>query len=96
MQANTKKSKILFRLYITNRAPTSMRALENLRQVCRDYFDGGYELEVVDTAKEPGRAMRDGIVVTPTLVKLSPEPQWSIVGDLSEEARVLTLMRAAA
>jgi circadian clock protein KaiB len=95
MQANTKKSKILFRLYITNRAPTSMRALENLRHICRDYFDGGYELEIVDTAKEPGRAMRDGIVVTPTLVKLSPEPQWSVVGDLSDEARVLTSMRTA-
>lgn len=95
MQAITKKSKILFRLYITNRAPTSVRALENLRHICRDYFDGGYELEIVDTAQEPGRAMRDGIVITPTLVKLAPEPRWSIVGDLSDEARVLASMRTA-
>ncbi len=95
MQATTKKRKILFRLYITNRAPTSERALENLRDICRDYFDGGYELEIIDTAKEPGRAVRDGIVMTPTLVKLYPEPQWSIVGDFSDEAHVLASMRAA-
>ncbi len=95
MEAITKKSKILFRLYITNRAPTSVRAVRNLRRVCRDYFDGGYELEIIDTEKEPGRAMRDGILVTPTLVKLSPEPQWSIVGDLGDEARVLASMRIA-
>ncbi len=95
MQATTEKSKILFRLYITHRAPNSMRALRNLQTICRDYFDGGYELEIIDTEKEPGRALRDGIVVTPTLVKLSPEPKWSIVGDLSDEARVLASMRAA-
>ena len=70
-----------------------MRALENLSHICRDYFEGGYELEVIDTAKEPGRARSDGIIVTPTLLKLSPEPQWSIVGDLSDEARVLASMR---
>lgn len=94
MHAITKENKILFRLYITNRTPTSVRALQNLERVCRDYFAGGYELEIVDTMKEPGRAVRDGIVVTPTLVKLSPEPQWSIVGDLSDEARILASMRA--
>ncbi len=95
MRTTTKKSKILFRLYITNNTPTSKRALANLKDICRDYFDGGYELEIVDTAKEPGRAMNDGIVMTPTLVKLSPEPRWSIVGDFSDEAQVLASMREA-
>ncbi len=95
MQTTAKKSKILFRLYVSNGAPTSIRALENLRNICRDYFDNGYELEIIDTAKEPGRATVDGIRMTPTLVKLSPEPRWSIVGDLSDEARVLASMRAA-
>ncbi len=93
MQAITKRSKILFRLYITSRAPTSVQALENLRQICRDYFDGGYELEIIDAALDSDRARRDGIVETPTLVKLSPDPQWSIVGDLSDQARVLDSMR---
>lgn len=68
-----------------------MRAIVNLRNICQGYFSD-YELEVVDTAKEPLRAMEDGIVVTPTLVKLAPEPRWSIVGDLSEDARVLAAM----
>ncbi len=94
MQATTKKNKILFRLYITNRAPTSVRALRNLKTICRSYFNDGYELEIIDTSKEPARATQDGVVVTPTLVKLSPEPRWSIVGDLSDEAEVLSSMYA--
>ncbi len=94
MQPITKKSKILFRLYITYRAPTSVRALRNLKTVCHSYFAGEYELEIVDASKDPARARQDGVVVTPTLVKLSPEPRWSIVGDLSDEAEVLSSMHA--
>ncbi len=71
-----------------------MRALNNLKSICRSYFEDAYELEIVDTANDPLRAVRDGIVMTPTLLKLSPEPTWFVVGDLSEEARVLDAMRA--
>lgn len=71
-----------------------MRAIANLNAICQQYFDGNYELEIVDTIQQPLRAMQDGIIITPTLVKLSPEPRWSIVGDLSEDARVLASMTA--
>jgi hypothetical protein len=37
--------------------------------------------------------MQDGVWITPALVKLSPAPQWTIVGDLSEDARVLASMQ---
>ncbi len=86
--------KLVFRLYITQQAPSSMRALANLRTICQDYFSNNAEVEVVDTVEQPLRAMQDGIVITPTLVKLAPEPSWSVVGDLSEDARVLASMNA--
>lgn len=86
------KSKLIFRLYITNQAPSSTRAIANLRTICEQYFRDAYELEIVDTVHNPLRAIQDGIVVTPTLIKVAPEPSWSIVGDLSEDARVLTSM----
>jgi circadian clock protein KaiB len=37
----------------------------------------------------PLRALADGIVVTPSLSKLSPSPATSIVGNLSDRATVL-------
>ncbi len=94
MKNSRDTEKLIFRLYITQQAPSSMRALSNLKTICRDYFPNNVQLEVVDTVEQPLRAMQDGIVITPTLVKLSPEPSWSIVGDLSEDARVLASMNA--
>ncbi len=87
------QERLVFRLYITRGAPSSARALENLEDVCRDYFPENHEIEIVDTVQDPLRAKQDGIVITPALVKLSPAPQWTIVGDLSEDARVLASMR---
>ena len=45
-------------------------------------------LRVVDILREPLRALVEGILVTPTLVRLSP-PVRHIVGDLSDRAIVL-------
>ncbi len=84
---------LVFRLYISGGAPSSTRALDNLKAVCKEYFPNDHRIEVVDTLLEPLRAMQDGIIVTPSLVKLSPEPSWTIIGDLSEDARVLASMR---
>ena len=45
-------------------------------------------LEVVDLLLEPDRALADGIIVTPTLVRLAPKPELRILGFLSDPARV--------
>ncbi len=89
------RPKLVFRLYITEHAPSSMRALENLRAICASYFPGAYQLEIVNTTDEPLRAIQDGVRVTPTLVKVSPEPAWSVVGDLSDDASILASIRGA-
>jgi circadian clock protein KaiB len=89
-----KPHKPVFRLYITAGADSSRRALANVKYICREYLND-YQLEIVDTLRDPLRARQDGIIVTPTLVKLSPEPSWTMVGDLSEDAKILASMHAA-
>jgi circadian clock protein KaiB len=44
---------------------------------------------VVDLLERPGMAVRDDIVVVPTLVKRLPPPLRKIIGDLSNRERVL-------
>lgn len=89
----TKNGKIAFRLYISPGDTSSSRALANLKTICREHFGGNYEIEIVDTLKDPQRAKRDGITGTPTLIKRSPAPVWTIAGDLSEEALILAEMK---
>ncbi len=88
-----KKNKLVFRLYIASGEASSLRALSNLRTICGEYFGRSYQIEVIDTMKDPLRAKRDEIAETPTLIKLFPNPRWRITGDLSEDALVLAAMK---
>jgi circadian clock protein KaiB len=64
-------SGILFMLYIKSHTSNSVQAEANLRTMCQTNFPD-YEIEVIDVKKEPLRALADGIIVTPTLVKIAP------------------------
>ena len=83
-----KNKTVLFRLYIANGTPSSVQAMANLRSICREYLPDHHEIEVVDILREPLRALVEGFLVTPTLVRLSP-PVRHIAGDLSDRATVL-------
>ena len=79
----------VFRLYVAGDAPNSIRALANLYAICREHFPECHRIEVIDVVKEPHRALADAILVTPTTVKLLPQPAQRIIGDLSEESELL-------
>lgn len=79
----------LLRLFVTGTTPRSARAIQNIRAICEQKLYGRYDLEVVDIYQHPEHARPDQIVVTPTLVKKLPLPVRKLIGDLSDEARVL-------
>jgi circadian clock protein KaiB len=87
--ADEPKAAYVFRLYLAGGAPNSVRAFANLYAICRKHFPDSHRIEVVDVLKEPLRALAEAILVTPTVVKLSPWPEQQIIGDLSEEEEVL-------
>ena len=79
----------VFRLYLAGGAPNSVRALANLYALCRTHFPESHRIEVIDVLLEPLRALGEAILVTPTLVKVSPAPEMQIIGNLSDEEEVL-------
>ena len=86
---------LVLRLYVAGRAPNSMLAIANATAICDQHFADGYTLEIVDLLVEPQRGMADGVIVTPTLLKLAPKPLQRLIGNLSDTARVLlTLVRS--
>ena len=87
--ADQPKGAYVFRLYLAGGAPNSVRAFANLYAICQKHFPESHRIEVIDVLKEPMRALADAILVTPTIVKLSPLPEQQIIGDLSEEEEVL-------
>jgi circadian clock protein KaiB len=76
--------RLVLRLYVAGSAPNSARAHANLLALLERAGVRGYDLQIVDCFREPQRALRDGVLVTPTLVKLEPEPPETIIGTLSD------------
>jgi circadian clock protein KaiB len=77
------------RLYVAGQTPKSVTALANLRRYCDEHLKGRYKLEVIDLLTHPQLAEGDQILAIPTLVRKVPEPIRKIIGDLSNEERVL-------
>ena len=77
------------RLYVAGQTPKSITALANLKRLCEDHLAGRYRIDVVDLQKQPQLARRDEIVVIPTLVRQLPPPLRKIIGDLSNQQKVL-------
>lgn len=80
---------VLLRLYVVGNSPNSLQALADLHAICYQYLSGQpHTVEIVDVLDDPLRALRDGIPATPALVKVSPPPVQSVLGDLSDHAGV--------
>lgn len=77
------------RLYIAGHTEKSVTALNNLRRYCEEHLKGQYKIEVIDLLRKPQLAEGDQILATPTLVRKVPEPIRKIIGDLSNEEKVL-------
>jgi circadian clock protein KaiB len=77
-----------FRLYVADEAQNSVVALANLTAICRSSIPDRYTIEVVDVLQDAPRALADAIFMTPTLLKLGPEPVRKIVGTLSDAETV--------
>jgi circadian clock protein KaiB len=77
------------RLYIAGNTPKSNAAIRNLKKYCEEHLKGLYEIEVIDLLVNPQLAAGDQILAIPTLVKKVPEPVRKIIGDLSNEEKVL-------
>jgi len=77
------------RLYVAGQTAKSIAALENLRRLCEEHLAGRYTIEVIDLLVNPRLAAGDQILAVPTLVRKFPEPIRKIIGDLSNEERVL-------
>lgn len=81
-------------LYVTSRSPHSVQLAEALRRRLEQALPGQHTLEIVDVIREPLRAEREGIVITPTLVRREPPPVRWFTGALSDPELLPELLRA--
>jgi circadian clock protein KaiB len=83
------EQKYVLRLYVTGMTPRSTAAISRIKAICEEYLKGRYELDIIDIYQQAGLVKGEQIVATPTLIKKLPLPLRRLVGDLSNEQRVL-------
>jgi circadian clock protein KaiB len=88
-KAEKKAFKYELRLYVAGNTPKSMTALNNLKRYCEEHLADQYKIEVIDLLVQPQLAEGDQILAIPTLVRKVPVPIRKIIGDLSNEEKVL-------
>jgi circadian clock protein KaiB len=79
----------VLRLYITGQTSRSMRSIENLRGLCKKYLKDQFDLEIIDIYQQPALAAEGQIIAAPTLIKAMPLPLRRLVGDFSDQNRVV-------
>lgn len=88
-QVQDNEEKWELRLYIAGNTPKSVAALNNLKKYCEQHLKDRYKIEVIDLLVQPQLAAGDQIFAIPTLVRKVPVPIRKIIGDLSNEEKVL-------
>ncbi len=89
--SGTRKAEAEFELalYVSGMTERSARAIQNIKQICETHLKGRYDLRVYDIVREPDLARNSEIVAAPTLLKKLPDPLRRVIGDFSDEHRVL-------
>jgi circadian clock protein KaiB len=82
-------ARYILRLYITGQTPRSLQSVENLRALCDKHLRGQFDLEVVDIYQQPAMAAAGQVIAAPTLIKSMPLPLRRLVGDFSDQQRVI-------
>jgi len=81
-----------FLLFISGMSVKSVHAIENLRAICDTYLKDNFELEIIDISRHKEQAVVHQIIAIPTLIKTKPFNKRTILGDLSDTQKVLSLL----
>ena len=81
-------SRLLLKLYVAGDGPNSAAARSNLRALLAPMNPASYSVEIIDCMDDPMRALEEGVLVTPTMIRCEPAPMVTIVGSLSDAAGV--------
>jgi circadian clock protein KaiB len=87
--ARQAKEKYVLKLYITGMTARSQQALRNIKNIIKENPDYNFDLEVIDIYQQPTLAKGDQIIAVPTLIKKLPSPLRRLIGDLSQEDRII-------
>jgi circadian clock protein KaiB len=80
------------RLFVAKHNAPSATAIVQLNRIVDQYLPPNSTMEIIDALEDPEAAEREQIIAIPTLIRKRPMPVRRVVGDLSDIAKVLTML----
>ena len=77
------------RLFVTGASPNSVRAISNIKRICELHIQHKYSLEIIDIYQNTALAEEEQLIALPLLIKKSPLPERRLIGDMSDNNKVL-------
>ena len=74
--------RIKIHVFVAQGQPNSVKAVKNIRQLCKTKIPDQYRLKIIDVLKEPELALEKGVYLTPMLVVAAPLPH--LINDMFE------------
>ena len=87
--SHSRQRRYVLCLYVSGSTGKSTQAVENIKRVCEEYLKNRYDLQVIDLYQQPQLARGEQIVAVPTLIKRFPLPLRRLIGDMSNQEKVL-------
>ncbi len=87
------RGQYVLRLFVAGDGPNSTLALANLRHLCKERLEGRFKIEIVDVVRNFATAVKNNILITPTLLLVAPLPSVVLLGNLSDRRKVLLALR---
>lgn len=82
-----------FILFVAGEEPNSMLARQNLQRLCQEHLPGRHTIEIIDVFHDLDAALKHNILITPTLIKVVPEPPATVFGNLGNTQKVMASLR---
>jgi circadian clock protein KaiB len=79
-----------FDVYIAGETPKSRLTYANLKKICDEYLPNNSKITVLDISKYPKLAKENEITAIPTIIRRSPLPKKTLIGDLSDMDRAIS------
>ncbi|MDI6796193.1 MAG: circadian clock KaiB family protein [Desulfatibacillaceae bacterium] len=82
-----------FILFVAGQESNSALARQNLQCLCQDHLPGRHTIEIIDVFLNLDAAFKHNILITPTLIKVAPDPPATVFGNLSSVQTVMASLR---
>jgi circadian clock protein KaiB len=78
------QSQIMLRMYVASDSAPSMKARRQLAALQRRFGGEEWGIQIVDVFEDPALAEADRVLATPVLIRMSPLPRLSVIGDFGD------------